>query len=174
MEETVVAAIPPADRKAAGPAAPADAESDSAAATALTRLDPAGSDKTGSGKTGSGKSGAGEADPFDDEDDERLENDSDEVKAIDATLARFSAVHDQIAVEEAERRKKYSWLFGKRRNPELGRDIPFEFTEGRDAEQSRMEWKQKQRKRRTIRIIQVVAVAAALMVFVAAGIVWSA
>lgn len=174
MEETVVAAIPPADRKPAGPPTPADAESGSAAATALTRLDPAGSEKTSDGKTGSGKSGADEADPFDDEDDERPENDSDEVKAIDATLARFSAVHDQIAVEEAERRKKYSWLFGKRRNPELGRDIPFEFTEGRDAEQSRMEWKQKQRKRRTIRIIQVVAVAAALMVFVAAGIGWSA
>jgi hypothetical protein len=86
------------------------------------------------------------------------ENHSEEVKAIDATLARFSAVHDQIAQEEADRRKKYSWLLGQRKQPELGEDMPFDFIEGRDAQASRLEWKRQQRKRRIQRIFFVVAI----------------
>jgi hypothetical protein len=87
---------------------------------------------------------------------------SDEVKAIDATLARFSAVHDQLAEEEAARRNRYSWLMGKRKEPELGEDMPFDFVEGRDSKASRREWKKKQRKRRVTRILLVLVVLAAL------------
>lgn len=99
---------------------------------------------------------------------------SDEVRAIDATLARFSAVHDQIAVEEADRRKRYSWLLGKRKEPELGRDMPFDFREGRDSKASRLEWKQQKRRRRTGLLIKALAVAAALTIFVVVGVGWSA
>lgn len=111
-------------------------------------------------------------DEFEDfeEDAEVRKND---IKEIDATLARFSAVHDEIAAEEAARRKKYSWLLGKRREPELGTDIPFDFVEGRDG-QSRMEWKKKQRKRRTNLIVMAVAMAASLTVFLTLGIAWGA
>ncbi|MGW0893784.1 LCP family glycopolymer transferase [Saccharopolyspora sp. NPDC002578] len=110
----------------------------------------------------------------DDADEDDASGDSDEIRQIDATLARFSAVHDQIAVEEDARRKKYSWLFGMRKEPELGRDMPFDFVEGREAGASRMDWKKEQRKRRTIRILKALAVAAALTIFVATGIGWSA
>ncbi|WP_344685069.1 LCP family protein, partial [Saccharopolyspora taberi] len=110
-----------------------------------------------------------------DEADEESGADKDaEVRAIDATLARFSAVHDEIAEEEAARRKKYAWLFGKRREPELGSDMPFDYVEGRDAGASRMEWKAQQRKRRTGLIIKALAVAAALTVFVTIGTMWGA
>ena len=104
------------------------------------------------------------------DDDEFVEDDDDEVRQIDATLARFSAVHDQIAEEEAERRKKLSWLFGMRKEPELGRDMPFDFVEGRDAGASRMDWKKEQRKRRSKRTWQVAAVAAVLIICVVTGI----
>jgi LCP family protein required for cell wall assembly len=100
--------------------------------------------------------------------------DSDEVKAIDATLARFSAVHDQIAEEEAARRKKFAWLLGKRKEPELGRDMPFDFVEGRDSQASRLEWKKDKRKRRMGLLLKALAVAAALMIFVAIGTMWGA
>lgn len=107
---------------------------------------------------------------LDEDDDEFVEDDDDEVRQIDATLARFSAVHDQIAEEEAERRKKLSWLFGMRKEPELGRDMPFDFVEGRDAGASRMDWKKEQRKRRSKRTWQVAAVAAVLIICVVTGI----
>ncbi|MER7015066.1 LCP family protein, partial [Saccharopolyspora sp. NPDC000359] len=124
-------------------------------------------------------------DEFDDFDelDEDLESDEDgdddhddrkaDIKQIDATLARFSAVHDEIAAEEEARRKKFSWLLGKRKEPELGTDMPFDFHEGRDG-QSRMEWKKKQRKRRTNLIVMAVAVAASLSVFLTLGFAWGA
>ncbi|MCC5698280.1 hypothetical protein LH612_34615, partial [Klebsiella pneumoniae] len=83
----------------------------------------------------------------DDQSSEEADDREEEIKQIDATLARFSAVHDEIAREEEQRRKKYAWLFGKRKEPELGTDMPFDFVEGRDGI-SRMEWKKKQRKRR--------------------------
>ncbi|WP_010312596.1 LCP family protein [Saccharopolyspora spinosa] len=102
-----------------------------------------------------------------------VEERKNDIKEIDATLARFSAVHDEIAAEEAARRKKYAWLLGKRREPELGTDIPFDFVEGRDG-QSRMEWKKKQRKRRTNLIVMAVAMAASLTVFLTLGIAWGA
>ncbi|KAA5829275.1 LytR family transcriptional regulator [Saccharopolyspora hirsuta] len=115
-----------------------------------------------------------------DELDEDLESDEDadedrkaDIKQIDATLARFSAVHDEIAAEEEARRKKFAWLLGKRKEPELGTDMPFDFHEGRDG-QSRMEWKKKQRKRRTNLIVMAVAVAASLSVFLTLGIAWGA
>lgn len=91
-----------------------------------------------------------------------------DVQEIDATLARFSAVHDEIAQEEAARRKKFGWLFGQRKEPELGTDMPFDFHEGRDG-QSRVEWKKKQRKRRS-NLIMVAGVAVALIVVVIIGV----
>ncbi|MGP4016842.1 LCP family glycopolymer transferase [Saccharopolyspora sp. 5N708] len=105
--------------------------------------------------------------------EDEIPNRKADIKEIDATLARFSAVHDEIAAEEEARRKKYSWLMGKRREPELGSDIPFDFTEGREG-QSRMEWKKKQRKRRTNLIVMAVAMAASLTVFLTLGIAWGA
>ncbi len=112
------------------------------------------------------------------EDDDDLDaespSDSDEIRSIDATLARFSAVHDQIAVEEAERRKRYSWLLGKRKEPELGRDMPFDFREGRDSKASRLEWKKQQRKRRISLLVKALAVVAALTIVVVVGVSWSA
>ncbi|MEY8042353.1 LCP family protein, partial [Saccharopolyspora cebuensis] len=115
---------------------------------------------------------ADDFDDLDDEDQPREERHND-VDEIDATLARFSAVHDEIAEEEAERRKKYSWLLGKRKEPELGTDLAFDFVEGRDG-RSRMEWKKQQRKRRTNLIVMAVAVACSLTVFVTIGMAWSA
>jgi LCP family protein required for cell wall assembly len=116
-----------------------------------------------------------EFDEFDDLDDaeEDVEERKNDIKEIDATLARFSAVHDEIAAEEAARRNKYSWLLGKRKEPELGTDMPFDFHEGRDGK-SRMEWKKKQRKRRTNLIVMAIAMAASLCVFLTLGIAWSA
>lgn len=87
---------------------------------------------------------------------------SDEVKAIDATLARFSAVHDELAAEEAARRKRFPWLKSKRKEPELGQDMPFDFVEGRDAQASRLEWKKKRRKRRTQRLVLILVIVVAL------------
>ncbi|RCW47029.1 LytR family transcriptional attenuator [Halopolyspora algeriensis] len=96
-------------------------------------------------------------------------------QAIDATLARFSAVHDQIAEEEARRRNRFGRLLGKRKEPELGQDMPFDFIEGgRNGDASRVEWKQQQRKQRTVRLGKVLAIAAAVAVFVATGVGWSA
>ncbi|GAA4853744.1 hypothetical protein GCM10025787_41980 [Saccharopolyspora rosea] len=118
-------------------------------------------------------------DLFDDVDDEQDDDESSgeerhaDIQQIDATLARFSAVHDEIAREEAARRKKYAWLVGKRKEPELGTDMPFDFHEGRDGK-SRMEWKKQQRKRRTNLIVMAIAMAASLTVFVTIGIAWSA
>lgn len=89
---------------------------------------------------------------------------SEEVAEIDATLARFSAVHDQIATEEAQRRKKYAWLFGMRREPELGRDIPFDFVEGRDAAESRMQYKKQSRKQQKKKLMIVVGAVVLLLV----------
>jgi hypothetical protein len=100
------------------------------------------------------------------------EGNSDEVKAIDATLARFSAVHDQIAEEEAARRKRYSWLLGKRKEPELGKDMPFDFVEGRDAQASRLEWKKKRHKRRVKRILMVVVIIAVLAAAAVLALRW--
>ncbi|MFR9730396.1 LCP family protein [Saccharopolyspora sp. MS10] len=146
-EETKVARVPatPPERKKPGRAKPEQKPDDPAAAEETAIVAPV--------------DGAG---------------DSDEIRQIDATLARFSAVHDEIAIEEDARRKKYSWLFGMRKEPELGRDMPFDFVEGREAGSSRMDWKKEQRKRRTIRILKALAVAAALTIFVATGIGWSA
>lgn len=92
--------------------------------------------------------------------------------AIDATLARFSAVHDQIAEEEAARRKRYGWLFGYRKEPEPGEDMPFNFSEG-DGRSSRVEGKKHVRRRRVTRLLKAVAIAAAVTVFVATGVGWS-
>ncbi|MBA8827252.1 LCP family protein required for cell wall assembly [Saccharopolyspora lacisalsi] len=95
--------------------------------------------------------------------------------AIDATLARFSAVHDQIAEEEAQRRNRFAWLFRKRREPELGQDsLPFDFAVGRDSRSSRMESKQQHRKQRSVFAIKALAATAAALVFVATGVGWSA
>ena len=101
------------------------------------------------------------ADPESESDEE---GGSDEVAEIDATLARFSAVHDQIATEEAQRRKKYQWLFGMRREPELGRDIPFDFVEGRDAAESRMQYKKQTRKQHKKKIMIVVGAVLLLLI----------
>ncbi|MDR7302223.1 LCP family protein [Haloactinomyces albus] len=103
------------------------------------------------------------------------ENPDPYTQAIDATLARFSAVHDQIAEEEAQRRKRFGWLLGKHKEPELGQDMPFDFVEGgRNGDSSRVEWKQQQRRKRTLRFGKALAVMAAVAVFVATGIGWSA
>lgn len=120
------------------------------------------------------------ADPdgLDDEDEtpwDQLDNPVDRTRAIDATLARFSAVHDQIAEEEAERRNKYSWLLGKRSaEPELGKDMPFDFVEGRDAGASRMEWKAQERKRRSMRLLGILAIVIAVVAVLAAGVIFFA
>lgn len=105
--------------------------------------------------------------------DEAAPDGQDRTSAIDATLARFSAVHDEIAAEEARRRKRYAWLPGKRKEPEPGQDMPFDFTENR-AGASRVEWRKYQRRRRAVLAGKTMAVAAAIAVFVATGIGWSA
>ena len=178
---------PPANRPA--PSAPsADLEATAQHAPIPVDDRPA-APPNGAGMNGTGMNGAdveatavagADLDAFeedlDDREDalDRTEVDNAEIRQIDATLARFSAVHDQIAEEEAERRNKFSWLLGKRGSePELGKDMPFDFQQ-RDAGASRVDWKKSQRKRRTTRIISVVAVAAALIVFVVAGISFSA
>lgn len=122
--------------------------------------------------------GYSELDEFDDEagiaedfgDDDDRKND---IEQIDLTLARFSAVHDEIAAEEAKRRKRYAWLPGNKKEPELGSDMPFDFRDNRGGG-SRMEWKKKQRKRRTHLIVMAVAVAASLTVFLSLGFAWGA
>ncbi|TWF94816.1 LCP family protein [Saccharopolyspora dendranthemae] len=122
--------------------------------------------------------GYSELDEFDDEvevggqavDDGERQND---IEQIDLTLARFSAVHDEIAAEEAKRRKRYAWLPGNKKEPELGSDMPFDFHDDRGGA-SRMEWKKKQRKRRTHLIVMAVAVAASLTVFLSLGFAWGA
>ncbi|RRO13290.1 LytR family transcriptional regulator [Saccharopolyspora rhizosphaerae] len=96
-----------------------------------------------------------------------------DIEQIDLTLARFSAVHDEIAAEEAKRRKRYAWLPGHKKEPELGSDMPFDFHEDRGGA-SRVEWKKKQRKRRTNLIVMAVAVAASLTVFLSLGFAWGA
>lgn len=110
------------------------------------------------------------ADSEDDAPARDADEDDEEVRAIDATLARFSAVHDEIAAEEEKRRGK---LFAKRKEPELGTDMPFDFhaSEGRGGK-SRMEWKQKQRKRRTNLVVLAVAVVVSLSVFLSIGLMW--
>ncbi|ASU80434.1 hypothetical protein CDG81_21600 [Actinopolyspora erythraea] len=92
--------------------------------------------------------------------------------AIDATLARFSAVHDELAAEEEKRRKKYAWLLGNRKEPEPGQDMPFDFAEDRDANSSRVEWRRSKRRRRTRTLARVAAVVAAVLVFVTTGVGW--
>lgn len=99
--------------------------------------------------------------------------DQDQTRSIDATLARFSAVHDQIAAEEDARRKKF-WFFGKRKEPELGRDMPFDFRQGDDTQASRLEWKKDRRKRRISVLLTALVVAVVLTAVVAVGIGWSA
>ncbi|MEV4728706.1 LCP family protein [Saccharopolyspora sp. NPDC049426] len=111
---------------------------------------------------------AGIAEDFGDEDDRK-----NDIEQIDLTLARFSAVHDEIAAEEAKRRKRYAWLPGNKKEPELGSDMPFDFRDDRGGG-SRMEWKKKQRKRRTHLIVMAVAVAASLTVFLSLGFAWGA
>ncbi|MDI2031089.1 LCP family protein [Saccharopolyspora sp. TS4A08] len=123
--------------------------------------------------------GYSELDEFDDEAevvDDDLDGDGDrknDIEQIDLTLARFSAVHDEIAAEEAKRRKRYAWLPGNKKEPELGSDMPFDFHDDRGGA-SRMEWKKKQRKRRTNLIVMAVAVAASLTVFLSLGFAWGA
>ncbi|MEU6132549.1 LCP family protein [Saccharopolyspora sp. NPDC047091] len=163
------------------PAVPAEPANPPAEATKITRVPerPARSDAAADetaivAPVPAADTGSDDADEDQDDADSADGGDSDEIRQIDATLARFSAVHDEIAIEEDARRKKYSWLFGMRKEPELGRDMPFDFVEGRDAGSSRMDWKKEQRKRRTIRILKALAVAAALTIFVATGIGWSA
>ncbi|WP_258344030.1 LCP family glycopolymer transferase [Saccharopolyspora gregorii] len=157
------------------PAVPAEPEKPPAEATKVTRVPETGPAREAADETAIvAPVTADDAEDADEDDADSAENDSDEIRQIDATLARFSAVHDEIAIEEDARRKKYSWLFGMRKEPELGRDMPFDFVEGRDAGSSRMDWKKEQRKRRTIRILKALAVAAALTIFVATGIGWSA
>ncbi|WP_346138911.1 LCP family protein, partial [Saccharopolyspora erythraea] len=177
-DETVVARVP-----AAKPPERDASEDDGSGPDATVLARPVGggsADKTsvvaalGTDAKSSDAKAKSEADVFDDFDDDDEDDDNDEVRAIDATLARFSAVHDQIAEEEAERRKKYAWLFGKRREPELGTDMPFDYVEGRDAGASRVEWKRQQRKRRTGLIVKALAVAAALTIFVTIGTMWGA
>ncbi|MEV5542577.1 LCP family protein [Saccharopolyspora shandongensis] len=168
-EKTAMVARPKRDDKTtiAKPVAPPTSDAEQTAIVAPAELD--------------GLDGLDEFDEFDDLDDvedadepgETGEERKNDIKEIDATLARFSAVHDEIAAEEEARRKKYSWLLGKRREPELGTNIPFDFVEGRDG-QSRVEWKKKQRKRRTNLIVMAVAMAASLTVFLTLGIAWGA
>ncbi|MEB3370199.1 LCP family protein [Saccharopolyspora mangrovi] len=123
--------------------------------------------------------GYSELDEFDDEaaiggeDLDDAEERKNDIEQIDLTLARFSAVHDEIAAEEAKRRKRYAWLPGNKKEPELGSDMPFDFHEDRGGG-SRVEWKKKQRKRRTHLIVMAVAVAASLTVFLSLGFAWGA
>ncbi len=113
------------------------------------------------------------SDRLDEDDDPSDRLNEDQTRSIDATLARFSAVHDQIAAEEDARRKKF-WFFGKRKEPELGRDMPFDFRQGDDTQASRLEWKKERRKRRVSMLLKALAVAAVLTAVVAVGIGWSA
>ncbi|NYH78821.1 LCP family protein required for cell wall assembly [Actinopolyspora biskrensis] len=91
---------------------------------------------------------------------------------IDATLARFSAVHDEIAAEEAKRRKRFAWLFGNRKEPEPGQDMPFDFADDRGGSASRVEWRKDKRRKRVRTLGKSLAVAAAALVFVSTGIGW--
>ncbi|MHA6801543.1 hypothetical protein [Bounagaea algeriensis] len=100
----------------------------------------------------------------DGEDEER------EVEEIDATLARFSAVHDEIAREEEARRNKFKWLRRKGSEPELGKDMPFDFVEGQDGT-SRVERKKQRRKRRTHVLVAAAAVAAVVLVLLVVALV---
>lgn len=91
---------------------------------------------------------------------------------IDATLARFSAVHDEIAAEEAKRRKRFAWLFGDHKEPEPGQDMPFDFSDDRGGSASRVEWRKAKRRKRVRTLGKSLAVAAAALVFVSTGIGW--
>ncbi|WP_017977034.1 LCP family protein [Actinopolyspora halophila] len=91
---------------------------------------------------------------------------------IDATLARFSAVHDEIAAEEAKRRKRFAWLFGNHKEPEPGQDMPFDFSDDRGGSASRVEWRKAKRRKRVRTLGKSLAVAAAALVFVSTGIGW--
>lgn len=92
------------------------------------------------------------------------QSDPDKTRAIDETLQRFTAVHDHLAEEEARRRNRFAWLLGNRRPPELGKDMPFEYTDRRDPDTSRLEWKKQVRQRRIVMSARVLAVAGAILV----------
>ncbi|NHD16383.1 MULTISPECIES: LCP family protein [unclassified Actinopolyspora] len=113
--------------------------------------------------------GEDESDSVDDEDDANADSAADD---IDATLARFSAVHDEIAAEEAKRRKRFAWLFGNRKEPEPGQDMPFDFSDDRGGSASRVEWRRDKRRQRLQRLGKSLALAAAVLVFVSTGIGW--
>lgn len=113
------------------------------------------------------EAGAGELNPDEDPNEISAERD---VQEIDATLARFSAVHDEIAREEEQRRHKLGWLRGNRAEPELGKDMPFDFVEGREGT-SRVEWKKQQRKKRTNVMVLSATVTASILVFIVLGVV---
>ncbi|MGJ7905817.1 LCP family protein [Actinopolyspora sp. H202] len=113
-----------------------------------------------------------EAAADDDESADEQAEDNEASAAIDATLARFSAVHDELAAEEEKRRKKYAWLWGSRKEPEPGQDMPFDFAENRDASSSRVEWRKEKQRRRLRMLGRGSAVAVAALVFVTTGIGW--
>ncbi|WP_245693831.1 LCP family protein [Actinopolyspora mzabensis] len=113
-----------------------------------------------------------EAATDDEESADEQDDDNEASAAIDATLARFSAVHDELAAEEEKRRKKYAWLWGSRKEPEPGQDMPFDFAEDRDANSSRVEWRKGKRRRRMQTLGRVAAVGVAALVFVTTGIGW--
>ncbi|MDP9642938.1 LCP family protein required for cell wall assembly [Actinopolyspora lacussalsi] len=113
-----------------------------------------------------------EAAPDGDGSADEQDDDNEASAAIDATLARFSAVHDELAAEEEKRRKKYAWLWGSRKEPEPGQDMPFDFAEDRDANSSRVEWRKGKQRRRLRMLGRGAAVAVAALVFVTTGIGW--
>ncbi|PRW62463.1 LCP family protein, partial [Actinopolyspora mortivallis] len=106
------------------------------------------------------------------EDAESDEDRANSIDSIDATLARFSAVHDELAAEEAKKRKRFAWLFGERKEPEPGQDMPFDFTSDREGSSSRVEWRRHKRRRRLRRTVKSLATLAAVLVFVGTGIGW--
>jgi len=99
-------------------------------------------------------------------------------RKVDQTLARFSAVHDEMAIEEAKRRnrqKKYMpWIDtedGAPPEPSASAEEPVEDDPEFDMDPAEIE--RAREKRRMIGLaIKVVAIAAAAIVLIVCGIAW--
>jgi LCP family protein required for cell wall assembly len=99
-------------------------------------------------------------------------------RKVDQTLARFSAVHDEMAIEEAKRRnrqKKYMpWIDsedGVPAEPPASAEEPVEDDPEFDMDPAEIE-RAREKRRMIGLVIKVVAIAAAAIVLIVCGIAW--